>query len=217
MTTADQAALDRATSLSIWTAPEDAVLLGGGITNFNVALSDEGSRYRIGDTVLYRYRGSYTDEVVELRETVIEKRGNVLEIEVVATRGDDARAWIQVVTDTVENREAERVDALYELIDGERVARANRDNQDIARLYAWTIPPVRGRPGDVTRESETLRFLGEEHACEIERGVFEGPAPQAFTFATCESFLWTNGPAEIIDTEGNVVWRREVVEARSSS
>lgn len=53
MKTAEQAALDRATSLAIWTAPEKAELLGGGITNFNVALSDAGRRFvvRVGQDI----------------------------------------------------------------------------------------------------------------------------------------------------------------------
>jgi thiamine kinase-like enzyme len=53
MTSAEQQALDRATSLSIWTAPEQASLLGGGITNFNVSLLDRGRRYvvRVGQDI----------------------------------------------------------------------------------------------------------------------------------------------------------------------
>ncbi|KRS15512.1 phosphotransferase [Roseovarius indicus] len=66
MTTADQAALDRATSLSIWTAPEDAVLLGGGITNFNVALSDGGRRYvvRVGQDILLHQIMRFNEQTV---------------------------------------------------------------------------------------------------------------------------------------------------------
>jgi len=54
MTTAAQDALDRACSLSIWSAPEQATLLGGGITNFNVSLMDRGKRYvvRVGEDIL---------------------------------------------------------------------------------------------------------------------------------------------------------------------
>lgn len=53
MTTPDQQALDRALALPIWTAPEQAHLLGGGITNFNVALTDRGKRYvvRVGQDI----------------------------------------------------------------------------------------------------------------------------------------------------------------------
>lgn len=53
MTTPAQTALDRATDLSIWQAPERAELLGGGITNFNVSLWDAGKRYvvRVGQDI----------------------------------------------------------------------------------------------------------------------------------------------------------------------
>lgn len=54
MTTAAQDALERACALSIWSAPEQAALLGGGITNFNVSLVDRGKRYvvRVGEDIL---------------------------------------------------------------------------------------------------------------------------------------------------------------------
>lgn len=54
MTTAAQDALERACALSIWEAPEQAVLLGGGITNFNVSLVDRGKRHvvRVGADIL---------------------------------------------------------------------------------------------------------------------------------------------------------------------
>lgn len=53
MTTPMEQALKLATDLSIWTDPGDVTLLGGGITNFNVSLIDQGKRYvvRVGDDI----------------------------------------------------------------------------------------------------------------------------------------------------------------------
>ncbi|PCJ08057.1 MAG: choline kinase [Rhodobacteraceae bacterium] len=53
MNTAAQAAVEKALSLSIWKAPHQAALLGGGITNFNVMLTDRGQRYvvRVGQDI----------------------------------------------------------------------------------------------------------------------------------------------------------------------
>ncbi len=49
----EQKAIDRAMSLACWAAPEKAIALGGGITNFNVKLTDEGRDYvvRVGDDI----------------------------------------------------------------------------------------------------------------------------------------------------------------------
>ena len=46
-------ALDRAAALPLWTAPGEPRLLGGGITNFNVVIEDQGRRYvvRVGDDI----------------------------------------------------------------------------------------------------------------------------------------------------------------------
>jgi len=53
MNAAAQAAIEKAMSLSIWQAPHQAALLGGGITNFNVMLTDQGQRYvvRVGQDI----------------------------------------------------------------------------------------------------------------------------------------------------------------------
>lgn len=53
MNAAAQAAIEKAMSLSIWQAPHQAALLGGGITNFNVMLTDQGERYvvRVGQDI----------------------------------------------------------------------------------------------------------------------------------------------------------------------
>ena len=49
----EQRAIDRALSLPIWTAPENATLLGGGITNFNIRLEDQGRAFvvRVGEDI----------------------------------------------------------------------------------------------------------------------------------------------------------------------
>ena len=48
-----QAALDRAVGLPCWTAPSNAEHLSGGITNFNIKLTDQGADYvvRIGEDI----------------------------------------------------------------------------------------------------------------------------------------------------------------------
>ena len=53
MNAAAQSALQRAMSLPIWQAPHQAVLLSGGITNFNVMLTDQNTRYvvRVGQDI----------------------------------------------------------------------------------------------------------------------------------------------------------------------
>lgn len=66
MNTIEQAALDRAASLSIWTAPDEIELLGGGITNFNVAISDGGRRYvvRVGKDILLHQIMRFNEQAV---------------------------------------------------------------------------------------------------------------------------------------------------------
>lgn len=70
------------------------------------------TRYRPGDYIVYRYSGSYSEQPVFLEERIERVEGNRLWIHVIASRGEERREWIQVVTDTAENQEHNRIDEL---------------------------------------------------------------------------------------------------------
>ncbi len=118
----------------------------GGSDVVSLPLLFSLSAYRIGDQVTYRYSGSYSAVPVTLEERVLAKEGLQLTIEVQATRGAEQLTWVQVVTDTAENQRAGVVDALYEVVDGERRllanACANADNADLMRLPLPDLPRV---------------------------------------------------------------------------
>ena len=94
-----------------------------------------------GDFIVYRYEGTQLPIPVILKERVTARTGRRLTIEVEARRAKDSLRWIQVVTDTPENRANNVVDELYEVVDGHRVRLANEGNRDLLRLYAWVQPP----------------------------------------------------------------------------
>lgn len=171
------------------------------------------SRYRVGDFVVYKYAGSFSPQAVVIREEVVAQEGNRLTILVEARRDTETRKWVQVVTDTPENQRAEKIDELYDLSGGGRIRLSNENNQDIYRLYEWTIPPLASRPSTVDNRSETIVFGNTSFACRVEIGRF-GPDSQVreFHFSTCADFLWTNGPARVISSNNEVLWERQVVE-----
>lgn len=172
------------------------------------------TRYRVGDEITYRYEGSFSAQPVMLHERIVSRAGNVLRIAVTAKRGDGGLQWIQQVTDTPENQKAEKVDALEVLVEGTWKS-VPPTREELYRLYAWTIPPVDGAPADVTRENITEPIAGTPFACDAERGRFvntEKGTALKFRFVTCPGFLWTNGPAEIVDEgTGQLLWSRSVV------
>ena len=89
--------------------------------------------YRIGDFVEYRYSGSFSSAPVRLVEEVTEQPGSRLTLTVTASRGQEEMKWVQVVTDTVENQKAEKIDELYLVEDGVRRKLGNAGNRDIYR------------------------------------------------------------------------------------
>ena len=184
------------------------------------ATAEPPTRYRVGDYVEYVYSGSTLPARVKLKEQITLQEGNRLRIEVEARRGDESSRWIQVVIDTPENRENEVIAELYEVRDGSPVLLDNESNSDVYRLYAWTIPPLKAKPRFVAREARQMSFGGSTFQCSVERSELEQDgAVLKLEFATCEDFLWNNGPAEIRNTTtGELVWRREPVQfGRDSS
>ena len=160
------------------------------------------TRYREGDWVIYRFEGASDEPPVEMTERVISQRGNQLEVDVVMRRGDEERHWVQVVTDTPENQQNNVVDALYEVVDGERRQLPNVDNEDIIRLSSWIFAPIDGQTTPEGESAVELEIAGERHQCtrRTTRAVSSG-RPARMIVHTCPSFLWTHGPGSLRDLE----------------
>jgi len=189
---------------------------GGGAA---VAATPEGgsgpaveARLMAGDYVVYDVRGAMLDASVEMREVVLARRGNTLVLAVELRRGQDRLHWLQVVTDTEENRKSDKVDALYVLEDdGVLRQLPNEGNADIMRLSAWTLPPCdfsRVEPRDsmprrvvvgTGASLETLPAVCQRlHlSCAERPGVLELCQSHAFSFSqVARRFLPDEGEGE---------------------
>ena len=176
------------------------------------ATNDAATRYRRGDYVIYRYRDRSGLNVL-LEETIERVEGNRLWIHVVARRGAEQREWIQVVTDTPENRDANIVDELIEIQGDTRIPLANEGNRDMFRLYRWTLPPC-GSPHDpaapVTRSVSVAD--GECDATCVSFGLECGHAPARLEACDCDEFLWTHATAAVwIAGDDDPIWEVDVV------
>lgn len=186
---------------------------------------DGVTRYRVGDRIVYRYAGPLLTREVRLEERVTDVSGLRLRIEVTATRPADetnpeeVHRWIQVVTDTEENRATNHVDELYEVLeDGTARRLLNEGNADLTELYGWTLPALEwGEPGEEQRETRTLELAGRSFTCEVSTTALhlpegEGVATDAsVSLSECPTLVWTNGPASI-RRGGEVLWSVEVIE-----
>ncbi len=172
------------------------------------------TRYRVGDWVVYRYSGTFTKEPVVVREQVLERKDATVRFAVRAQRGVDRRVWVQVVTDTRENREANVVDALF--LDDHGVLRplANKGNRDLRELWSWTVltpdaPMTKGEPTKRDVKIGSTTFPG----CDVTTGE-ASVAKRALRYEeiVCEEFLWKHAGATWTDpATGEVVYRAEVV------
>ncbi|HEY3449050.1 MAG TPA: hypothetical protein VGK67_21995 [Myxococcales bacterium] len=172
------------------------------------------TRYRLGDYVVYRYQGPGLAEPVTLREEVTAQEGNRLRIDVTAARAAEERRWVQVLTDTPENQKANKIDALYESVNGGYVKLANADNRDVYRLYEWTLF-VPDKPASGIMKSECQRpILNHEMTCRCTNGQSEWKgAVLLFEATECPAFLWTNGTSRFTDAAtGEDVLKVEVLE-----
>jgi hypothetical protein len=177
--------------------------------------ANPATKYRKGDYIRYQYQGSALAHPVTLDEKILSQEGNKLEIHVRASRADEMREWVQVVTDTPHNQANNIIDGLFEVVNGKRVFLENKDNRDVYRLYEWTFPPPfnpEGKPESVT-QSVDLGGEQQEAQCTKMKGKSATNSVVAL-FCTSSSFLWTNAYAQIADEEdGDVLWEMVVVEA----
>jgi len=172
------------------------------------------TRYRVGDFITYRYSGSALEVPVLLEETVVAQEGNRLRIDVVAKRGGERRAWVQVLTDTPANQAGNVVDALYEQApDGSYQKLANEGGQDLMRLYEGTYLVPDGRATGVKSE-ECEVALGKDLRCTCTTGDnrYRGKAIRSED-VECRDFLWTHAGGRFWDpSDESDVLRVEVVE-----
>lgn len=174
------------------------------------------SRHQLGGYVIYRYDGTYTEEPITLEEHVTEVDGLRLAIAVRATRGDESREWIQVVTDTEENRQNNVLDELYEVVDGERRPLSVVGPQEIVRLYGWTLPScgAQGDPSEAEPREISIGSTAYECSCVRARTTCDD---RAATVEACEcsDFVWGHayGEVQIDGSDESPLWRVQVVES----
>ena len=174
--------------------------------------ADRGSPFRVGDYVVYRYEGAYTKHPVVLRERILEKNVFRLVIQVDAERGSERRRWIQVVTDTAENRKKNVVDELYEVKDGTRQRLENTDNRDLLRLYEWTLPPCEGG-GRAAGETELeLSVAGARFSCVCKEALVDcAGKPSRLETCECPEFTWTHAGGEArAQGDAQLIWKVSV-------
>lgn len=171
-----------------------------------------GTRFRVGDFVVYRYTGLFTPEPVELRERIIAQDGARLTIDVVATRGSEQRHWEQIVTDTADNGRNNVVDELYEHVGAERRKLANAGNADLMRLYAWTVLQPDGKAHDVHTDKAMFTIARDNFTCDRTSGRNEWHGRKLqFESFVCPEFLWSHARARFWDDgTGEEILRADV-------
>lgn len=171
------------------------------------------TRYRVGDFVVYRFTGELVGAPVVLQERVTARDVNRLRIDIRAERAGELRRWVQVVTDTPDNQRNNRIDALYEVREGRYVHLENRANADLLRLYDWMAFNPDGPSFENASRACTEQLGGVAFSC----ACTESKAPAAggtvhLKQSECADFLWTHGPATIVEEgTGKLILRAEVV------
>ncbi|MFN9808507.1 MAG: hypothetical protein ACK6CU_02615 [Deltaproteobacteria bacterium] len=171
-----------------------------------------GTRYRVGDYVVYRYSGSLVGAPLLLREEITDQDSDHLTIEVSLTRdGQTVRRWAQEVIDTPENQSANRIEALC-VFDGD--ACREQPVETLPQLYAEVLVSPDAPPTNVTETTETRPIGPLEISCSVRAGdtTVRG-RPTRFEELRCPEFLWTNGNAAFVDTEtGDFVLQVDIAE-----
>ncbi|MBX7190737.1 MAG: hypothetical protein K1X94_01685 [Sandaracinaceae bacterium] len=171
-----------------------------------------GTRYRVGDYVVYRYSGTLVGEPMLLREEITDQEEDHLTIEVTVTRGDaTVRRWAQEVIDTPENQAANRIEALC-VFEGESCH--EQPVETLPQLYAGLLVSPDSAPANVTETTETRPIGPLQLECRVRQGdTTIGGRPTRFEELRCPEFLWSNGNAAFVDqASGDFVLQVDVAE-----
>lgn len=111
MNDAAKAALETAASLPIWRAPTDVQLLGGGITNFNVTLTDKGRKYvvRVGQDIVLH-------QIMRFNELAVHRAAQSIGIAPAIRHSEPGILVIEFVDGVALDEAAIRDDAMLERI-----------------------------------------------------------------------------------------------------
>ncbi len=171
-----------------------------------------GTRYRVGDYVVYRYSGSHVGEPILMREEITDQDEDHLTIEVTLTRnGEVVRHWAQEVIDTPENQAADRIESLCVF---EGTACHEQPVEMLPQLYADLQLSPDGAPTGVEQVTETRPVGPLQLACTVRRGdAAVGGRPVRFEASRCPEFLWTNAASAFLDAStGEFVLAVDVAE-----
>lgn len=179
------------------------VLIGAIVATFGCATSNkqesstsviQGSKYKVGDFIEYRYSGAFRENPILLTEEVIAKTGTLLTILVHLKSSTEERKWKQIVTDSPENQRSNKVDRLIEVLSPTtEVELLNKGNSDLLRLYRGTYLTPDGPAINVTIDRIELSVCGQKVLAKRTRGQ-QSVNHKVYTFESYESddFLWTN-------------------------
>ncbi len=165
------------------------------------SVAESGTRYRVGDYVVYRYFGRHIGpEPRLLMEEVVSQEGDTLVLEVTLTEGHTVlRRWRQTVIDTAANRDANRVESLCEVQGETCVVLANESNADLFRMYdGLFITP--DAPATQSEETEATHTVGGVEMTCTDRVTHVLVAGEAvdITEVECPDFLWTHAGASFL-------------------
>jgi hypothetical protein len=172
-----------------------------------------GTRYRVGDYVVYRFSGSRFATPLLLREEVTDQDGDRLTIEVTVSQegGAIVRRWAQELIDTPENQAANRIEALC-VFEGD--ACHEQPVETLPQLYADVVVSPDAPPTNVSESTETRPIGPLQLECSVRSGdTTIGGRPTRFEELRCPEFLWTNGNAAFVDVgTGDFVVQVDIAE-----
>ncbi len=165
-----------------------------------------------GDYVVYRYTGSYTPAPVLLAKEVVESRQDLAVIDVVATRGQERRHWIEVVAGRPTDVKPGHVVELYEVDGTTRRRLRNLGNQDLDRLYDWTVAMPDRASSNAIESPEVASLERWAFACTKAYGetAWRGAVVKVSS-TTCAEFPWVRWEQGVW-TEDDTLANLEIVE-----
>lgn len=169
--------------------------------------------YTAGDFVVYQYSGENLKATASLRQTITEVKDNHVHIDLIASKEGSQKRWSQVMSVNPTNPGDTTVEELFEWVGPQKQRLENDSNEDLQRLYAWTLPGDVFRPSSSPRIYASVGTIGTTHIqtrC-VEVDGEMGRVPVSMLTCDSKEFLWYHVESTLTRQEdGKVLWQTRV-------
>ena len=163
------------------------------------------SRFEVGDYIVYGFNGSAFTIPVQLHREVIANVNDSIVFRNILVRGTEQLAWQNSFFEPSKIANGVNYNNSHLLPTG-------LAEKDISRLDSWGLLLKIEQHHEVSFFEKSTAIENTKYQCKEKAGTaVERSTSIHFSFLYCPDFLWSHGPAKVVEEKENVLWQRKIL------